>query len=209
MARLLLLRHGQSTWNAEHRWQGMADPPLSHLGEQQARRAAAWLAGAAPPLSGVASSDLQRSRRTAEIIAAELVLGEVDVDPALRERDVGDWSGCTSEEIAARWPDDLRAWREGRLTRPPGGEDDASLVARVLPALERLCARPAELVLVVTHGGAIRALERHLAVPSCTPANLCGRWFWREPDTAGALRADKVMSLPEVVELDEEAIAPL
>lgn len=207
MARLLLLRHGQSTWNAEHRWQGMADPPLSDLGERQAVRAAAWLARTAPAFSGVAASDLQRSRRTAEIIAEVLGLGEVELDPALRERDVGEWSGRTTEEIAVRWPGDLQAWREGRLCRPPGGEDDRSLVGRVVPALERLCARSGDFMLVVTHGGAIRALERHLVAASCTPANLCGRWFWH--DAGGMLRADEVLSLPESDELDNQAITPL
>lgn len=185
----------------------MADPPLSELGERQAERAAAWLAGASVPFSGVAASDLQRSRRTAEIIAAAFGVAEVEVDPALRERDVGEWSGCTTDEITERWPGDLKAWREGRLERPPGGEDDPSLVARVLPALERLCSRPEELVLVVTHGGAIRALERHLGVPSCTPANLCGRWFWLDED--GALRADEVLSVVDSAALDDGAIRAL
>ncbi|HUP68781.1 MAG TPA: histidine phosphatase family protein [Acidimicrobiales bacterium] len=207
MARLLLLRHGQSTWNAEHRWQGMADPPLSELGERQAERAAAWLAGAAPSFSAVAASDLRRSRRTAEIIAEALGLGEVELDPALRERDVGEWSGCTTDEITARWPEELRAWRNGRLARPPGGEDDSSLVRRVVPTLERLAAGPEGFVLVVTHGGAIRALERHLGVPSCTPANLCGRWFWW--DDADDLRADEALHLPESAQADDDIVAPL
>lgn len=186
----------------------MADPPLSDLGEQQARRAAAWLADTAPPFSAVAASDLLRSRHTAEIIADALGLGAVSVDPALRERDVGEWSGCTTDEISARWPEELRAWRQGRLSRPPGGEDDRSLVGRVVPALERLCARPEEFVLVVTHGGAIRALERHLRVESCTPANLCGRWFWRDEDGHG-LRTDEVLSLPATAQPGGEAVAPL
>lgn len=188
----------------------MADPPLSGLGERQALRAAAWLADAAPPFSAVAASDLQRSRRTAEIIARSLGLSDVELDPALRERDVGEWSGLTTEEIAERWPEELTAWREGRLAGPPGGEDDHSLVGRVVPALERLCARPEEFVLVVTHGGAIRALERHLRVDSCTPANLCGRWFWREGGGSGPLRADEILSLPAASgQSDDEAITRL
>ncbi|HUR18738.1 MAG TPA: histidine phosphatase family protein [Acidimicrobiales bacterium] len=209
MARLLLLRHGQSTWNAEHRWQGMADPPLSSLGVRQAEQAGRWLAGAAPVFSVVAASDLRRSLRTAQIIADALGLGDVEMDPALRERDVGEWSGLTTEEIASRWPGDLEAWRGGRLSRPPGGEDDEALVRRVVPALDRLCSRPGGAVLVVTHGGAIRALERHLGVGSCTPSNLCGRWFWRDGSGTGDLRAGDVLSLPESVPLDVEAIAPL
>lgn len=205
MARLLLLRHGQSTWNAEHRWQGMADPPLSALGERQALGAAAWLAATAPSFSGAVASDLQRSRRTAQIISTALGLGAVELDPALRERDVGAWSGCTTEEIAARWPGQLQAWREGRLDSPPGGEGDESLVARVVPALERLCARPVGFLLVVTHGGAIRALERHLGAASCTPTNLCGRWFATTGAGAG-LEAGEPVSLPPLADLDDDAV---
>ncbi|MDP9403566.1 MAG: histidine phosphatase family protein [Actinomycetota bacterium] len=205
MARLLLLRHGQSVWNAEHRWQGRADPPLSALGERQARWAAAWLADTGPPLSGVVASDLQRSRRTAEIIAEALGLGRVELDPALRERDVGAWTGCTTDEIAARWPGALQAWRQGRLASPPGGEGDESLVARLLPALERLWARAGEPLLVITHGGAIRALERHLGAVSCTPTNLCGRWFGRA-DAGAQLVAGEPVSLPELPDLDDDAI---
>lgn len=183
----------------------MADPPLSAFGERQARRAAAWLAEAAPQFSAVAASDLQRSRRTAEIIAEALDLGAVVLDPALRERDVGAWSGCTTEEIAARWPDALEAWREGRLESPPGGEGDESLLARLLPALERLCARQDRFVLVVTHGGAIRALERHLGTPSCTPTNLCGRWFARA-DPRSPFVAGEEVSPPALADLDDDAV---
>lgn len=204
MSRLLLLRHGQSTWNAEQRWQGTADPPLSASGERQALRAAAWLAEELPPFSGVAASDLQRSRRTAEIIAEALALGPVELHSALRERDVGAWSGCTTDEISARWPGQLQAWREGRLDRPPGGEDDKSMVARVVPVLERLCARPEDLLLVVTHGGAIRALERHLGVTSCAPANLCGRWLASGP--RGRLEPGEPVSLPPLTDLDDDAV---
>lgn len=196
MARLLLLRHGQSIWNAENRWQGTADPPLSALGDQQARDAAAWLATAAPAFAGVVASDLQRSRRTAEIIAGGLGLGTVELDAALRERNVGEWSGRTSDEIAARWPGALHAWREGRLASPPGGEDDKSLLDRFLPALRRQCERDVDAILVITHGGAIRALERRLGAASCTPANLCGRWV-SFAASAAELVVGEAMALPQ------------
>src|SRR5688572_19392365 len=88
--RLLLLRHGQSTWNADGRWQGQADPPLSPLGEEQARDAARRLAPG--QFSRVLASDLRRARQTAEILADALRL-PVEVDPDLREIDVGDWQG--------------------------------------------------------------------------------------------------------------------
>jgi len=205
VARLLLLRHGQSVWNAENRWQGTADPPLSALGERQALRAAAWLADTMPTFGGVAASDLQRSRRTAEIVAEALGLGAVELDAALRERNVGQWSGHTTDEITKRWPGELQAWREGRLARPPGGEDDESLLARFLPALGRLCDGDVDSILVVTHGGAIRALERHLGAPSCTPANLCGRWV-SAPAVGAPLVAGHAVALPQLPELDGDAV---
>lgn len=205
MGRLLLLRHGQSTWNAEHRWQGQADPPLSRLGESRARRTAAWLAETGPGFAGVVASDLERSRRTAEIFSEVLGLGEVELDPALRERDVGAWSGLTTEEIATQWPEALQAWRDGLLPGPPAGETDAALVARVMPALERLVVHVDGALLVVTHGGAIRSLERHLAVPSCTPTNLCGRWF--EADgAAGTIAAGDPVSPPPFPDMEDDAV---
>lgn len=193
MARLLLLRHGQSTWNAEARWQGWADPPLSPLGEAQSRAAAAWLDGA--PLGGVVSSDLQRARRTAEIVAEALGSSPVQVEPGLRERDVGDWSSLTAEQIGARWPDALAAWRAGRSRQPPGGEHDDVMTARVLDALSPLLNRQAEALLVVTHGGVIRLLERRLGMQALTVSHLSGRWFKKGPR---GLLAGEQMTLPEM-----------
>lgn len=174
MTRLLLVRHGQSTWNALGRWQGWADPPLSDLGEIQARDAAEHLRGAG--LTQVVASDLQRARRTAEIMSTALGLGEVHVEPAFRERDVGEFSGLTRAEIEERWP--------GILTKvpyadPPGGEPWEALARRVKEALTGTAIRFAgEVVLVATHGGVIRTLERmfEVPVPAATP-NLGGRWF--------------------------------
>src|SRR5687767_11323336 len=93
--RVLLVRHGQSEWNATGRWQGQADPPLTDLGRRQARSAAAALG----TVDAVFASDLQRASETALIIAGELGVGPVVVDPDLRERDAGEWSGLTRVEI--------------------------------------------------------------------------------------------------------------
>lgn len=177
MARLLLLRHGESTWNAEGRWQGWADPPLSDVGEAQSRAAAAWLDGLA--FDAVASSDLKRARCTAAILAEalDLQVGPVELDPGLRERDVGRWSSLTADEIEAGWPGCLEAWRSGQLHRPPGGETDEAMTARITASLERLAARPARSILVVTHGGVIRLLDRTMGVGPMHPSNLCGRWL--------------------------------
>lgn len=174
MARLLLVRHGQSAWNAESRWQGWADPPLSDMGATQAAALASTLAPL--ELEGVISSDLERARRTATIVAEALGLG-VQTDPGLRERDVGAWSGQTTTEIERRWPHQLAEWRAGRLAGPPDGETDDTMAVRVIEALLRLLARREDSLLVVTHGGLIRLVERRLGLePSSTP-NLSGRWI--------------------------------
>ena len=185
--RLLVLRHGQSTWNAERRWQGWADAPLSELGTQQALDAAGHLVHTG--VTRAASSDLQRARRTAELIAGTLGLGEVTVVRDLRERDVGRYQGHTAEELCVKYPDDFDA--EGRRLGYADGEDDEALCSRTVPALVELAGRRAgEVVLVVSHGGVIRALERRLGVGDAedgTP-NLGGRWFEVRDDelTAGA-----------------------
>ncbi|MFP5376001.1 MAG: histidine phosphatase family protein [Acidimicrobiia bacterium] len=193
MARLLLLRHGRSTWNAEGRWQGWADAPLAPEGEEQARALGAMLAGAGVAFAGAVSSDLARSAATAAIVAAALGLGEVEVEPDLRERDVGDWTGRTTEEIGLIWPGAVDAWRAGRLDRPPGGEHEPSFRARVVGAVERLAARPGGPLLVVTHGGVIRAVERHLGGDPRSTANLSGRWA---EVVDGALAAGEAVALP-------------
>src|SRR5436309_8138951 len=99
-SRVLLVRHGQSEWNAVGRWQGQADPPLTDLGRQQARAAAHSLGS----LDAVFASDLQRATETAVIVAAQLGIGPVVLDPDLRERDAGEWSGLTRDEIHERYP---------------------------------------------------------------------------------------------------------
>lgn len=197
MARLLLIRHARSTWNAEGRWQGWADAPLSPSGETQARALGGMLARSGETFAGAVSSDLARSVETARIVAGILGLGEVAVEPDLRERDVGDWSGRTTEEIELIWPGAIDAWRAGRLDRPPGGEHEPSFRARVVGAVGRLAARPEEALLVITHGGVIRAVERHLGGDPRSTANLSGRWV---EAAGGALAAGDVVTFP----VDEE-----
>src|SRR5690242_13082447 len=103
MSRLLLLRHGESTWNVEHRWQGWADPPLTEAGQAQAAARARALAHDSFAPRVIYTSDLRRAARTAEIIAAH-VEAPVIPDAGLRERFGGDWQGHTGADIDARWP---------------------------------------------------------------------------------------------------------
>jgi probable phosphoglycerate mutase len=165
---LLIVRHDQSEWNALGRWQGHADPPLSHLGRRQAEHAADHL----PPLGRVVSSDLQRAAETADIIARRWGVGPVERVGAIRERDVGPWQGLTHGEIEDGWPGYLAARQ-----RPPGFESDEDLLARALPALVALGAAAEEAALVVTHGGLLGSLDNHYGVWSQRFANLGGRWF--------------------------------
>ena len=100
MTRMLLVRHGQSEWNALGRWQGQADPPLSALGREQARSAVARLGA----VDLIVASDLDRALTTAAIMAEGLGVGPVMVEPRLRERSAGEWSGLTRAEIDEQWP---------------------------------------------------------------------------------------------------------
>lgn len=154
-ARIVLVRHGQSTWNAEGRLQGQADPPLSQLGRREAVALRGLLTGF--PAERVLSSDLRRTRET----AAALGHPEATPDPVWREIDVGEWAGRLLADLPAG-PEP--SWRGGDLL-PPGGERWDELVARVADALEALMAESGDW-LVVTHGGVIRA-----AVSSVTGAS--------------------------------------
>ena len=155
--RVLLVRHGQSEWNASGRWQGQADPPLTNHGRLQAQEAANSLGA----LDAVWASDLQRAAETALTIATALGVGPVVVDEDLRERDAGEWSGLTRAEIEERFPGYLADHR-----RPPGWESDEDLLARALRALRRIGAEvPGGDVLAVTHGGLIYTVEGHLGEP--------------------------------------------
>lgn len=181
MAKLLLVRHGESEWNAIGRWQGQLNSSLTDLGRRQAREAA----GSLGAVEAVVSSDLDRAVETAEIIAEELGVGPVAREPALRERHVGTWEGLTRREIHQGWPGYLHddpvhgASRPRHDRQPPEGETDDDIVARSLPGLvnARDLAHGGE-ALVVTHGGVIRSWERYLGCPQEGPMfNLSGRWF--------------------------------
>jgi probable phosphoglycerate mutase len=168
MARILLVRHGQSEWNASGRWQGQADPPLSELGEEQAVAAARALG----MVDAIYASDLVRAHHTAQLVAEQLG-GDVVVAPNLRERSAGEWEGRTRAEIDEGWPGFLESGR-----RPEGYEPDDSVLARVLTALGAIAGAHDGDVLVVTHGGVVRVVERHLGgeAEGLIP-NLGGLWL--------------------------------
>lgn len=174
--RVLLIRHGRSTWNAERRWQGWADPPLSPEGVAQADAAAAAMHGLA--IRAVVSSDLARARSTADVIARAAGVG-VSIDPALREQDVGLWSGLTSDEIEARWPGQLEAYRADPGMPFPSGEGAEALLRRALPVLLTIAREdPYDAVaVVVSHGGLIRCVRVALGGTDRSIPGLAGCWL--------------------------------
>ena len=180
---VLVVRHGLTQWNADGRWQGWTDVTLSAIGEDQAERAGAGLAGLGLTFTRVLASDLLRARRTAERMAAAIRFdpGAIVLDPALRERNIGAWSGRTTEQINAEWGGQLDAWRRGELVSPPEGETEAAFLARSVGAIERIV-RTGATTLVVTHGGVIRTIERHYGAPHRSVPNVGGRWFGRSVD---------------------------
>lgn len=154
MKRLLLVRHGESEWNAVRRLQGQADIALSPKGEAQARALAPIVAQLSP--DRVVTSDLRRARHTAELLGFPDAIHE----PGLREVDVGDWTGEAIASIIAAEPDNYRGWRAGTFA-PPGGEMWADFCARTAKATHE-AARSADRLLVICHGGVIRALLQTL-----------------------------------------------
>lgn len=156
MTIILLARHGQSDWNATRRWQGHADRPLTEKGRAQARTLAARLAHI--ELDAVYSSDLRRASETAVEVARAQGLELVQY-PELREVDVGSWSGLTRAEAETRFPEGFARWREGY----PGWEDGETYEAmrdRVLDTIHGIASAHQDgRVLVVSHGGPIRALH--------------------------------------------------
>jgi probable phosphoglycerate mutase len=153
---LFLVRHGETDWNAAGRWQGQTDVPLNPRGREQAREVAGRLRSVG--LAAIASSDLLRARTTAEIVASELGLAVSHLDAALRERRFGCFEGLTREEVVARFPEAWARYLADPGPAPPGGESREELLGRLLPAVVSAAVRLPGPVLVVMHGGAMRAL---------------------------------------------------
>ena len=153
---MLLVRHGQSTWNREHRIQGQLDPPLSEEGRRQAERVAQRFAGRR--LAGSYSSDLKRAFQTAQAIQA---VSGISPEPmaGLREIYLGEWEGLHTEELAERFPGAWARWHdEPDWDLVPGGEGAAPFETRVSATMDSILERHQHGdVVVVTHGGVIQA----------------------------------------------------
>ena len=193
--RLLLARHGQSVWNAERRFQGSTDVPLSPLGIEQARA----LGRALRPyrLAAAYVSPFRRAVETAELALAGTGVRLVPLED-LRELSLGEWEGCTVEEISGRTGDPYRAWlRAPHDCPPPGGEPLDAVSARVRAAVDRIAAAhaPHDDVAVIAHGGVI-------SVYACCLLGCSFNQLWR-------LRVDNasltVVRPPRLVSLNDTA----
>ncbi len=161
MTTILLIRHGQTSWNAAGRWQGHTDVPLNEVGREQGRLLAQRLVAWPWPVATLYSSDLKRAAETASIVGEALGLEPIQ-EPVWRERYGGAFQGLTGDEIAEEHPEAWAALLRG-VVAPPGGESSQSLHERMTGAFERLVERHrGEVVAVISHGGAIRSLVAHV-----------------------------------------------
>jgi glucosyl-3-phosphoglycerate phosphatase len=201
LVRLVLWRHGQTTYNAEHRFQGQLDVPLNAIGRAQAERAARDLASLKP--TEIWSSDLTRASTTAGYLA-DLTGLTVHHDKDLRERHGGAWEGLTTDEIRAQYPDDLAAWQ------PPGGETAEFVAERTSAVLSRIAdqANPGSLVVVAGHGASLTwGMSRLLGLDDRVTGGL-GNCCWsllsrRVGSSRWRLLEFNVGALPEPVEVAE------
>jgi 2,3-bisphosphoglycerate-dependent phosphoglycerate mutase len=159
MTELLLVRHGETDWNAEGKLQGHTDRPLNDYGRRQAQALAERLAGES--IDAVYASDLSRARETAEILGAKLGL-PVLVDPDLREKNWGNWEGLTSDE---------------RLHIEFEGETSEAHRDRTLSAVQRIVERhPDGRIVVVTHGGSLRRIQAAVSGFALPVLENCAVW---------------------------------
>jgi alpha-ribazole phosphatase len=151
MTKLLLIRHGQTDWNLEGRYQGQSDIPLNQNGRAQAKALANQIQ--LQTFAAVFTSDLKRAQETAEILATAFHL-QITIDPRLREINQGEWEGLFVNTIKARYVDlwSQRAIEPANI-RPPGGETVAEVATRVYAALDDISRLfPVDNILIVSHG---------------------------------------------------------
>ncbi len=159
--RIHIIRHGETNWNHEKRWQGQLDPPLNERGLQQAQMLARYLQ--THPITAIYTSDLQRAYVTAETIGSALDL-RPQTDPRLREMHLGVLQGLTIGEIQARYAHELTSLRDDWLDhRIEGGENRHMVQTRAYALFEEVAARePGPEVVLVAHGGVVRVLLHRL-----------------------------------------------
>lgn len=162
---LILVRHGETAWNLEQRYQGQEDSPLSELGMEQARRVGEFLSRR--KISAVYCSDLGRAVLTAQCIADYHNLVPI-LDQRLREMSFGAWEGLTRGEVVEQYPELYHARQRDNAAHPvPGGEAPEDVVKRVRSCLDDLVVEHrGETIVVVSHGAALRmTLASLLGIP--------------------------------------------
>lgn len=164
MTRILLIRHGETAWNAVRRLQGHTDIPLNEEGERQAEALAQALSG--EKLNAIISSDLQRARQTAHAVAAQHPRAALHTDPMLRERGYGAFEGLLYTEIADRYPVEFAEWqaRDVDAIMPSGGrvaESFRQFYQRCQDGIGYWAGRyPQQSILIVAHGGVLECAYR-------------------------------------------------
>ncbi|WP_422445233.1 alpha-ribazole phosphatase [Thermoanaerobacterium sp. DL9XJH110] len=171
MSRFFIVRHGETMWNKEFKYQGQSDVPLNDTGRFQARKLSERLKK--EKIDVIYSSDLQRAMETAEIIARPHCLGVQPVKE-MRELCFGIWEGLTFNEIERKWPDELEKWRRDPFhTKPPGGENLSELLFRTSNFIKKIARNHVDKrILIVTHAGPVRALLASIL-------NLKDDFFWK------------------------------
>ena len=175
MTEILMVRHGQSEWNAQGRWQGQANPPLSPLGLEQAEAGGSYLTKLDDEIAfdGMGSSTLDRAATTGDVIAKHLGFDTPFRTPNMAERDAGEWSGMTRDEIELAYPGYLKARKF-----PPGYENDEALLPRIRKGLREVVDNVAgNRIIVTAHGGIIYCIEASVGLPFRHMPNLGARWF--------------------------------
>lgn len=161
MTTLFLIRHGQTDWNLQHRWQGERDVPLNAEGIRQAEALAR--AFRTVRVDRVFSSDLSRARDTAAVVA-QATGAPHTVFASLRERPFGRWEGLTNEEILRQFADEMAQYRRNRDTFvPPGGQSWVEFAPAAVGAVEAIAAEhPDRRLAIVAHGGVLKAFVNHV-----------------------------------------------
>lgn len=177
MLHLMLVRHGETEWNVQRRYQGQSDVPLSELGRWQAQHIAARLARG--KIDAVYASDLKRAWETASVIAKKNGL-EVASEPRLRELKFGILEGLTFEEAESLYPDMIAAWLEDFNNTPEGAETIDQFNERIVSLLDDLKGKHDEqVVLLVGHGGSLSEIMR--VVLGLSPEK---RWYLEMENTS-------------------------
>ena len=197
--KIILARHGETPWNAEGRYQGKIDIPLSAIGERQAANLGERLRGV--EITRAVASPLVRAALTAQLALESHRSAQLAFDPDLKEIDHGEWEGLLASEIRERDPERLLAWREAPVSvQMPGGESLQQVLDRAWPALARACEGLGadDTLLVVAHDAVNRVLLcRILGLP------LSRLWAFRQaPTTINLLEGPDVDHL-EVVRLND------